>query len=219
VIGASNNVYGDGRLYALYGDVVRPGRPTTADLTVVTDGTGTVTPLFATRVASAGDLDGDGRADIAVTDGEYDGLVAVGGRVWILGGSPTPWGPSSDLADLSLATIDGVDVDSVCGADVAGLGDFSGDGADDLAVTAPGWNLPYAAAGAVAVFQGPIGGALRFDAAEIRLEGEAAGHRLGSSVTATDFDADGFVDLAVAASDYGGGSGRVYLVTGGSLLP
>ncbi|MEQ1567361.1 MAG: hypothetical protein ABMA64_17090 [Myxococcota bacterium] len=79
---------------------------------------------------AGGDLDGDGYADLLAADPAYTSVGGSGsGQVWVIGGGATPWAGNNDLAAVTFATIDGVTNAGYCGWDVAGLGDFSGDGA------------------------------------------------------------------------------------------
>ncbi|MCB9916662.1 MAG: FG-GAP repeat protein [Planctomycetes bacterium] len=154
---------------------------------------------FGVAVASLGDLDGDGRADLAVGEpralvgGVRRGRVAVcsganGHLLYELRGAVA-------LGDFGRALASGADLD--------------GDGVHDLAVGAP-----RAGSGLVAVFSGATGRRL------LTLRGEAPGDELGSSVALLgDVDGDGRGELLVGAPkcDAGGtNAGRAYLLSGAS---
>jgi len=145
-------------------------------------------------MAVAGDLDGDGLADLALG---ADGNAAPDdpGAVWLVGGPITVSGYVADLGRRIPGTHDG----AAFGYPVAGLGDINGDGLDDIAVAA---YLDWEAgnrAGAAHVFLGPVT-AETSDEADLHVLAEGALDNLGFSIsTAGDFNGDGFPDLAVSA--------------------
>jgi hypothetical protein len=95
-------------------------------------------------VTDAGDLDGDGRADLAASTpiGAVPGFAANAGSTFIIYGrtSGSPFLPNGDLASLPL--VRGTEWIGEAGGDnsgwsVSGGGDFNGDGRDDLLIGAP----------------------------------------------------------------------------------
>ena len=109
------------------------------------------------------------------------------------------------LADAQLA---GVSVAQRLGSSVA-MGDFDGDGLDELLLGAPGDG-----AGAAWLVTGPWVGHGAVDTLGVALEGVAGGDDAGCAVAAAgDVDGDGFTDLLVGA-DLEAGKGAAYLLRG-----
>ncbi len=107
---------------------------------------------WASVVAAAGDVDGDGYDDILVGASGQDAGGADAGAAYLL------YGPV--LTDLSLASADAKFVGEAAGngaAIVAGAGDVDGDGYDDILIGAPGEDTAGENAGAVYLI---LGGAL-----------------------------------------------------------
>jgi hypothetical protein len=91
--------------------------------------------------AAAGDLDGDGLADLAVAcpgDDLVDGSATFHGSVLLYFGRGT-WGSTVSTADAVIRGVADDDPDpeahDLVGLRVAGIGDVDGDGRDDLAIT------------------------------------------------------------------------------------
>jgi hypothetical protein len=158
-------------------------------------------------VAGVGDLDGDGRDDVAVGFPGSGARTAGGGRVVVFSGAD-----GALLLDIA-----GTDPYAGLGASVAGADDVDGDGAPDFLIGAPAYSGVAANAGRVELY-GAGGARLR------RWEGTLAQDQLGFSVAgAGDFDGDGTPDLMVGivGSDAGGqsaGEARVLSGRDGSIL-
>lgn len=185
----------------LYGEDLRPSFVDASALPWVDD-----TDLSATTVKAGGDVDGDGYPDLLVADDFEDTY----GLVYVVGGGAR-WVGTTDIDDASVATIYGVNY--ATGSAAVGVGDVTGDGEDDIAVSCGSWDEPYENAGAVGIFAGSLAGAIRFDEADVVIGGAYAGDGLGGSVTAVDLDGNGALDLVV------GGTapfpqGRVSLIAG-----
>jgi len=162
-------------------------------------------------VSGAGDVDGDGLADLIVgASGADPAGTSVAGSAFVFSG-----------ADGSqLFRFDGQTPNSILGHSVSGAGDVDGDGFDDLIVGALGASPGgISGAGSAFVFSGADGSQL------FRFDGSAADDHLGGSVSgAGDVDGDGFADLIVGDStaDPGGlsaaGSAFVFSGADGSQL-
>lgn len=183
-------------------------------------------------VCSAGDMDGDGRADIAFAAPQQDVASRFrAGRVYIMRGGTALLPDQSIALVTNLMVLDGASADDQAGTSIAGGGDFNGDGLDDLAV-----GIPSADAGSVTnagrvaiVFGGtnlPAG--LTLDALDgtngCVYVGEAVSNHAGFAVAfAGDVNGDGLDDLIAGAPDYSAGNtskvGRAYLVFGRAQGP
>ena len=158
-----------------------------------------------------GDFDGDGYADLAAGAPGSDSLGADAGAVYWYAGGP------GGLVEAGVM-IGEVSRDEA-GARLS-VGDLSGDGLDDLVVTAPGADAGADAnVGAVYAVVLPAAGTWRLGDAALRVRGvtayDAAGLGLADPV---DVDGDGFRELLIGApaSDIGVyDAGAAWLLTGG----
>lgn len=154
-----------------------------------------------TRVARAGDVDGNGFDDYLVSDP----LLAPGGVAVVYDG----W---SGVSALFFA---GTSNNEKLGWSAVGVGDLNGDGFDDVVMGAPGFN---AGQGRVHVRHGGGGGSTLFGP----LLGESGWPDFGHAVArAGDVNRDGAPDFLVGAtSSLTPGKGKVYVFSGadGSLI-
>src|SRR5439155_1297498 len=147
---------------------------------------------FGYSVASAGDVNGDGFADIIVGAPLYDfGGFFDEGRVFVYFGSAS--GPSLNPS----WTADGNKGVAHFGQSVAGAGDVNADGFADIVIGAPTYDT-----GRVFVFHGSVAGpslSPDFMAKNGRTQAD-----LGTSVAGVgDVNGDGFSDVAVGAPRIG----------------
>jgi hypothetical protein len=179
---------------------------------------------FGTSVASAGDVNGDGYADVLVGAPWYSNGQTEEGAAFVYHGS------ASGLGTTPARILDSNQSFSQFGASVSTAGDTNADGHADVIVGAPAYTNGETSEGAAYVFRGSSAGLL--GTPQWILEGNQAptpgfndGTSFGASVsTAGDVNGDGFADLVVGAPYYDNGvkddgSAFVYLVGGSTALP
>lgn len=186
--------------------------------------------LAGTSVSSAGDINGDGIADLIVGVPLKDGVGRDAGAAYVIFGKSGATRGDINLGTISAQdgfAIEGGQVDGEAGYKVSSAGDVNGDGFDDLIVGAPGSGSYYGKydAGHAYVVFGKAGATranielASFGANDgFVIQGDAAGDYTGASVaSAGDINGDGFDDLIVSAPGggyLGSNEGNVYVVFG-----
>ena len=154
------------------------------------------------EVAGAGDLDGDGFADMSVGSDEAD---EDSGRVFLLYGGP------GGVADEPDRTLYAPVVGGLFGGALAGGGDINGDGADDLLVGA----RRAGGAGEAYLYLGGAEGPGGEPDAVLRGDGDEAFFGSGLAIPG-DTDGDGLDDVLVGAYRGAENAGAAVLVAGAS---
>jgi FG-GAP repeat len=175
-------------------------------------------------VASAGDVNGDGFADVIVGARYADPLGDSSGASYVVFGKASGFAANIDLSNLDGITgfkLSGAAADG-SGSSVASAGDVNGDGFADLIVGA--WVADSAAGASYVVFGKATGFAANTDLSSLdgtsgfKLRGAAAADYTGfSAASAGDVNGDGFADLIIGASyadPHGSKSGASYVVFG-----
>ena len=152
--------------------------------------------FFGSSVGTAGDVNGDGYADVIVGAPNYTNGQSGEGAVFVYLGSSsgvttTPvWTKESDQAGASL------------GNSVATAGDVNGDGYSDIIVGAYQFDNPEANEGRVWVYNGSSSGPATTAAWGVDINQGGLGQ---SVATVGDVNADGYADVIVGAPNYGNG--------------
>lgn len=163
---------------------------------------------YAAAVAGAGDVNGDGYADVIVGAYRYDDTQANEGRAFVYHGS------ASGLSLTAHSEVDAALEHAWFGYSVSGVGDVDGDGFADVMVGAPVTSPPFSQSneGRAYLFRGSASGI--GEPWSWVVEGNADGAWLGKSVAgAGDVNGDGFADSVVGVPFLASG-GRAWVFYG-----
>lgn len=165
-------------------------------------------------IGCAGDLDADGYDDIVIGGDENDAGGVAAGAAYVYYGPVT--GGTHILSDADAKLI-GENAGDGAGIAFSGGSDLTGDGRDDLAISAVLWDGFVANSGLIYVVDSPVTGSWDLSNATIRLTG-SSGEQAGTFLSqAGDVNGDGQADLLVGARRADGGgadSGVAYLFYG-----
>lgn len=193
---------------------------------------------LGTSIACAGDLTGDGRAELIAGAPYAKENDVPCGKAYVLAAPEGARGAIQVTSATVLATILTAKKNSLLGMAVAGIGDFDGDGFNDFAIGLPGApgyvdgdaddNVAYT--GAVQIIYGAASMPAVIDidtSAMTRIVGAGAGEQTGFALAAAgDVNGDGAPDLIIGAprarnrtNSSLDQTGRVYIVFGGRPRP
>ncbi len=175
---------------------------------------------FGRSVGTAGDVNGDGYADVIVGTPDFTNDQTNEGRAYVYYGSK--WGLAIDPA----WTVEGDQAGARFGAAVGTAGDVNGDGYADVIIGAPNYTNGQENEGRAYVYYGSADGLATTPA--WHAEGDQAGAHFGAAVGtagsvnggdvhAGDVHADIYADVIVGAPDYDHGQqgeGRAYVYLG-----
>jgi hypothetical protein len=223
----NNTVLDIGRSYVIFGKTSTD----TINLSTIAGGTGGFvltgqcdSDYAGTSVASAGDVNADGLADLIIGAHGFNTTGGTdGGRSYVVFGKTAT--TAINLSAIGSGTggfaIDGLGGYDYSGSSVASAGDVNGDGLADLIVGAPKQNNPglsYVVFGTSATTAIKLS-AVAAGTGGFVINGQGAADLSGSSVaSAGDLNGDGLADLllGVKLSDPANGidAGRTYVVFG-----
>src|SRR5690606_15637381 len=170
--------------------------------------------LLGSSVASAGDVNGDGRADVIVGAPAYDVQTDEGSAFVFLGSAS---GIADGNPQTAHAQLESDEESALLGWSVASAGDVNGDGRADVIAGGP----LYGAGGAAFLYHGGATGIADGTPATAsgRLESNQPSAELGASVaSAGDVNGDGYADVIVGAPLYDDGQsneGAAFVFHGG----
>ncbi len=203
--GYDNGQSDEGRVFAYHGAAA--GLQTSPVWAAESDQLGA---FFGYSVSTAGDVNGDGYADVVVGAHLYDNGQANEGRAFVYHGSPAgllaspAWTGESNQASADL------------GYSVAAAGDVNGDGYADAIVAAYRYDNGQTDEGHAFTYHGSIAGLATTPA--WTAESDQASASFGISVaTAGDVNGDGYADVIAGARDYDNGQtdeGRAFVYHG-----
>ena len=206
IIGAYNYDSGEpneGRAYVYHGSRYPPSA--SPSWTMESDQSNA---SFGYAVSAAGDVNGDGYADVIVGTHLFDSGQTNEGRAYVYHGA------AGGLSSVPGSTKESNQVGAWFGQDVSTAGDINGDGYADVIVGAPLYDNGETAEGRAFVYYGSASGLAH--TAAWTAEGNQEGAQFGSHVsTAGDIDGNGLDDVIIGVPSYGTAFqrrlGRVYV--------
>lgn len=223
-IGPAGDVNGDGYQDMLVGVMGHDTPAINAGAVYLVPGTATITSAIlnsskikytgeaandyaGSSVDSIGDMNGDGYMDFVVGAAQNDDGVSQGGAAYVVLGSATPVNGSLGSQLQYVSTINF----NAAGQEVAGAGDFNGDGYSDVMISASGTTPGvYLVLGSAAPVSSSLAGAIFYSGTHginILTQGKYM-------ATAGDINGDGFSDVLIGSESENASTGAVYVAYG-----
>ena len=166
---------------------------------------------FGNSVSTAGDVNGDGYADVVVGAASYDTPTTNAGAAFVYHGLS-----GGGVWTVAQWSYHGTSLMDSFGNSVSTAGDVNGDGYSDIIVGANYFANGESQEGKAFLFHGSAGGTRSTYAWSI--EADLINAHLGESVaTAGDINGDGYSDVIVGAPGYQNGKAYVYLGSSGGI--
>jgi hypothetical protein len=161
---------------------------------------------FGEKVATAGDVNGDGYSDVMIAAVNFDNGESNEGRVFVYHGN------ASGLSFTSNWTAESNQINAKLGNSISTAGDVNGDGYSDVIIGCEFFDNGQTNEGKVFVYHGSPTGLS--DTSNWSAEGNQSSASFGYSVsTAGDVNNDGYSDIIIGAYAYDNGQlneGRVF---------
>jgi hypothetical protein len=190
IVGAAKyekDIYREGAAFVYHGSAQG-----VSDVPDWTAGSGLSGARFGNSVGYAGDVNGDGYADVIIGANRYNNENSEEGAAYVFHGS------ASGLGDTAAWMVESNLTRAEFGYAVSTAGDINHDGYDDVVVGARYYSQPEDNEGAVFVYLGSATGL--HTTADWIYESNQSGAGLGTSVaSAGDVNGDGFDDILVGA--------------------
>jgi hypothetical protein len=207
IIGETADDYGqvlNGRAYVYYGSAA--GLSSSADWVVENDQAGS---SFG-RVGAAGDINGDGYADVLVSAPGYNNDQSNSGRAYLY------YGSASGLETIPAWMTESHQVDAYLGSSgLSTAGDVNGDGYADVLLGAYAFDNGQSDEGSAFLYLGSASGLSATP--DWTAESNQAGAQSGNTDAAGDVNGDGYSDIIIGAPTYDGSQtdqGRVFAYYG-----
>ncbi len=173
--------------------------PAVTESQVICAGDGVEGDEYGVSVASAGDIDGDGFADVLVGAAGVDDMGSWGGAAYVYRGGPDGLDRKTELKLLPTS----LGESHTFGLAVSSAGDVNGDGYDDVIIGAQGDDSHGNNTGAAYLYLGSSTGIDLSSEVKLQASDAAAVHNFGADASyAGDVNGDGYDDIVV-----GGGAG------------
>lgn len=184
---------------------------------------------FFGRVGSAGDINGDGFGDLAISDPIANGGIgAEAGLGYVLFGKASGFAPMVKLTELDGNNgfrFNNAIANSLVGWSLTSAGDINNDGIDDLIVGAPGATegnvkvgVAYVLFGKKTEFAADINLSTLSSGDGFRIIGLAEGDYFGNGVSVGDINGDGLSDVIISSygvkNPNGAKAGFTYVIFG-----